>query len=203
MAQNVEDLVNQALIELGYPRRIGQIDEGTPLAIAALEIYVQTRDRLLREKDWPFARRSLALTLLKGPPPPGGYNPITPWTSAYPPPGWLYEYTYPADCIKLGAIVPPPGLMFDLDPTPAQPRIDNDASLVPPAKVILSNIKDAIAVYYGQITDPSTWEPEFTQAMVDGLKAGLALPVAHELALVEKAMAAEVAAETQADWRRG
>ncbi len=203
MANSPEDLINQALIELGVTRRIASIMEGSDLAIAALEIYGQTRDRLLGDKDWPFARRNVALKLLKGPPPPGGYNRRTPWSSAYPPPGWLYEYLYPADCVNLGAVIPPPGMMFDLDPVAAQPRIDNDPTLAPPAKVILSNIKGAIAVYTGQITDMTTWEPGFTQVMIDGLKAGLALAAQRGLSL-EKEMSGEaMATERLSDERRG
>ena len=202
MAADVEGLVNQALIELGVTRRVADIYEGSKLSIAALEIYGQTRDLLFRQKDWPFARRTVALTLLKGPPPAGGYNPGQPWSSAYPPAGWLYEYKYPADCIKLGAVIPPPGAMFDLDPVAAQPRVDNDATLVPPAKVILSNLAGALAVYTGQITDMTTFEPGFTQALVAGLKNGLAL--AAQRGDLGRELQAELMAATQlADERRG
>jgi hypothetical protein len=203
VAADPEALVNQALVELGVTKRIGSIFEGTELAIAALEIYGRTRDALLRSKDWPFARRSAALALLKGPPPAGGFYVGAPWTSAYPPPGWLYEYAYPADCIRLGAVVPPPGMMFDLDPVAAQPRIDNDASLNPPAKVILSNIKGAVAVYTGRITDMTTWDVGFETAMVDGLAKGLTLAAQRGLALEKEETGEMVAAETLADRRRG
>lgn len=203
MAADVEALVNQALIELGVSRRIASIEEGSDLAIAALEIYGQTRDALLRNKDWPFARRTTALVLLKGPPPPGGYNPEQPWTSAYPPSGWLYEYAYPSDCIKLGAVLPPPGMMFDLDPVASQPRIDNDATLNPPARVILSNLKGAIAVYTGRVTDPLTWDAGFTQAMVAGLKTGLTLAAQQGLSLEKEEAGEAVATERVADERRG
>lgn len=191
MASSVEDLCNQALVEIGYPTRISSINEGSPAAIAALEIYSQTRDELLDEGRWPLARRAnIPLALLKGPPPAGGYNPGQPWSATYPPPGYLYEYLYPADCITLRAIVPPPSTMFVLDPKPAVWRVDNDNSLVdqngaaaPQQKVILTNIKDALAVYTGRVTDPSLWEPGFTISLVKRLAQKLArrLPMSEAI----------------------
>ena len=182
MATTVEDLVNQALIELGYPGRIGSIYEGSEASNAALEIYGQTRDELLDAGEWPLARRAnVKLTLLKGPPPAGGYNPLTPWTAQYPPPGWLYQYAFPSDCLELHAILYPPGMMFDLDPKPAVWRIDNDNSKIDrdgvattEKKVILTQVREALAVYTGQVTDPLLWEPGFTAVVIKKLAEKLA-----------------------------
>lgn len=126
MATNVEDVVNQALMAAGIKRRIADIYEGSDAAKVAIELYGQARDELLRLTDWSFSRRRASLTLLKGPPPDGGYSADQPWTASYPPPGFLYEYTYPSDCLDVRAIISPPGLMPDLDPLPALWRIDND-----------------------------------------------------------------------------
>src|SRR4029077_16489455 len=115
-----EDLCNQALVEIGYPDRIASLEEGTRAADAALEVYRQVRDELLRAGGFPLARRAnIPLVLLKGPPPPGGDNPGQPWSQQYPAPGFLYQYGYPSDCLDLKAIIPAPGAMFDLDPKPA------------------------------------------------------------------------------------
>ena len=38
----------------------------------AIEVYGQARDELITLKEWSFSRRTAPLTLLKGPPPPGG-----------------------------------------------------------------------------------------------------------------------------------
>ncbi len=61
MAIGVEDLVNQALREIGYPKPIQDIYEGSRASKAALDIYFQSRDELLDAHDWPFARRNRAL----------------------------------------------------------------------------------------------------------------------------------------------
>src|SRR6185312_7846569 len=102
-ADSPEDICNQSLLLAGRTKRIGDMYEGGDAAVA-LELYAQLRDELLRDRDWDFSRRTASLTLLKGPPPAGGYNPLQPWTTAYPAPGYLYEYAYPNDCLSLQAI---------------------------------------------------------------------------------------------------
>lgn len=165
MAETVEQIVNQCLILCGRTKRIGDMYEGGDAAVA-IELYGQARDELLRDYDWDFTRRVSALTLLKGPPPAGGYNPLTPWNTTYPPPGYLYEYAYPDNCVTLRAVMAPPGPMPDLDPLPANWRIDNDHFLNPNQKVILCNVTNAMAVYRGQVNTPSLFTPNFVKALV-------------------------------------
>lgn len=180
MANSPEQIINQALIDAGRTRRIADIYDGSEEAVVAIELYGQARDELLRTTDWSFSRRILALTLLKGPPPDGGYSLTQQWSTIYPYPGFLYEYSYPSDCLDIRAIIAPPSTMPDLDPLPALWRIDNDPVPVvslgppptaagPPAKVILCNQTNAMAVYRASVTDPSTWEPLFTASLVASL----------------------------------
>jgi hypothetical protein len=203
MAASIEDLCNQALLEIGSTVRIQDIYEGSKASIAALEVYGQTRDEILDLHDWPFARRTAALALLKGPPPPGGFTPVTPWTTTYPKPGWLYEYTYPADCLDFGTVIPQPGLMFDLDPKPAVWRVDNDAAFNPPQRVILTNVPNALGVYTAQVIDPTTWEPGFVSVLVKALKTKLALVMGGNLDLERESLAETAVLTKQADVNRG
>lgn len=176
---DVVDLVNQGLRAAGLPLRINDIYEGSDAARVALELYGQARDELLDLKDWSFSRRVAPLKLLKGPPPAGGYYPAQPWSNIYPYPGFLYEYAYPSDCLDVRAIVPPPGMMPDLDPVPALWRVDNDATPIvsgtppvasgPPAKVIYCNVTSALIVYRAQITDPASFDTGFIAALVASL----------------------------------
>lgn len=207
MAIEAADIVNQGLRAGGVPFRIGELYEGSEAARTALEIFGQARDELLRLTDWSFSRRTLTLTLLKGPPPNGGYSYTQPWTTVYPAPGFLYEYAYPGDCLNLRAIIAPPGLMPDLDPLPALWRIDNDPVPVvsgnppvaagPPAKVILCNQTYAIAVYRAQITDPTLWEPGFIASLVASLGKKFAAAFPGGDANEVKEDAAEAAGTTQ------
>lgn len=174
---SVEDIVNMALRSAGLPLRIEDIYEGSDAARVALELYGQARDELLDAEDWSFNRHTAPMTLLKGPPPNGGYNFANPWSNVYPAPDWLYEYAYPSDAVDLRAILPSPiGGMPDLDPLPVEWRVDNDAmpnvSGTPPvasgpeAKVIYCNVTNALAVYRSRVTDPTIFDPGFIAALV-------------------------------------
>lgn len=176
MATDINDIMNQGLRAGGVQKRIEDYFEGSDAARTALELYGQARDELLDAKDWSFSRRTAPLTVLKGPPPAGGYNFAQPWSNLYPAPGFLYEYAYPSDCMDLRAIIPMPGLMPDLDPRPAVWRVDNDPTPIvsgdppvasgPEAKVIFTNVTNAMAVYRSRVTNPAIFDPGFTAALV-------------------------------------
>lgn len=174
MASSVEDLVNQGFRAGGLPLRIGEMFEGSDGARVALEIYSQSRDELLDLQDWSFSRRTMPLTLLKGPPPAGGYNFAQPWSNLFPAPGFLYEFLYPADCLDVRAILQQPGPMPDLDPLPTLWRVDNDVTpnvvdgvaTGPPAKVIYCNVTNALLVYRARVTDPTVFDTGFSASLI-------------------------------------
>lgn len=174
MANSVEDILNQALRAGGVMKRIEEIYEGSDAARVALELYSQARDELLDLRDWSFNRQTAPLTLLKGPPPPGGYTPVNPWSNLYPAPPFLYEYAYPGMAVDLRAILQQPGLMPDQDPLPVLWRVDNDptpnivagVAVGPEAKVIYCNVTNALAVYRSRVTNPAIFDPGYTAALV-------------------------------------
>lgn len=170
----VADVVNLALSRIGYKGSIGDIYEGSAPARAALRIYGQTRDTLLRSGDWQFARRELALNLLKQAPSTGYFLPGT-WDPAiHPPRGWIYEYTYPDDCVKIGAVKPRYVFAMNFDPQPHSWSVANDNAYAPPRRVILSNVGSAMITYTGRVTDPTTWDPLFVEAFAASLARRLA-----------------------------
>ena len=171
------DVVNLALRRIGYRLRVGSLYDGSEASKKALDIYGQTRDALIREGDWGFAERNAPLTLLKSAP-RGGYTPPLTWTSAYPPLGYLFEYAYPADCLRVRAVKGTAIFTPNFDPQPNVFAVANDNSLAPPAKVVLCNVAGAIAVYSGQVTDPATWEADFVEALAAGLARRLAASLA-------------------------
>jgi hypothetical protein len=174
-----EDVLNDCLVRIGYKRRIGSIWEGSEAAKMALSIYSQTRDDTLMGFDWGFAEGNVAAELLKSAP-PGGYGGL-PWSSAYPPLPFLYEYAYPADCLKVRAMKPTPVFVPNFDPKPYVWSVDNDNSLTPPAKAISCNVPNAIIVYTRQVTNPQEWESDFC----DALSAALARRLAKGLADID------------------
>ena len=124
-----EDVVNAALSGIGLKIRIGSLLEGSEPAKAALDIYGQTRDALLRSDDWGFARGDETLAATKT-----GLNDYTvmPWSSTYPPYPWKYQFTYPADCLKVRNIIyATPGFALNFDPQPPRWDTPNDSSLAP------------------------------------------------------------------------
>lgn len=167
--QFVEDVCNQALHAIGRTERLSSIYEGSTHSKVLLDIYAQTRDELLRKQSWGFAERNIDATLQKSA--PGGYYPGQPWTSAYPPVPWLYQYQYPTDCLKVRSVKPQPIFLPNFDPQPQVFDVINDNSLTPNVKAIVSNVQYAIIVYTGQITNVTLWEPLFVETLVDELGA--------------------------------
>jgi hypothetical protein len=172
MAVAVEDLVNDALKQISYPRLIGDIYEGSPASIAALQIYSRTRDQLLQQGRWPFAKREVALVAVTGQTPP---NP------------WAFEYTYPSDCLRVRYVKAGPltGGGRSLDPQPVLFSVWNDQRPATPVRAILSDQSAAILVYTGKITDPAAWEPGFTRAFVDVLAKKLSFPLAKSADIIK------------------
>lgn len=167
MAISPESICNQALRRIGYAIPIGYLMEGSPAARVAVEVYGQTRDNLMRGFDFDFARQATGLTLLKTAP-VGGYGFMTPWTNAYPSPGYIFEYAYPPECLLIRSLRPTPVAMPEFDPQPNTFTIANDPS-VTPSKVILTNLANAQAVYTGRVTNPEYWNASFTESLVDSL----------------------------------
>ena len=201
MATSVEQLVNQALRRAGYKFEIGFIYEGSPVARAAVTLYGQTRDDLLRSKDWPFARSAATLVLLKTAP-VGGYG-LNPWTSAFPPPPWVYEYAYPTNCLKVRSVRPVPVIIPELDPQPNVFTDADDTSLTPPAKVVLTNLARAQAVYTARVTDMTQWEAMFTEAFVEALARRLGEALGAGTDAVKAQMQVEVETISEANQVRG
>jgi hypothetical protein len=199
--QSPEDVVNNALVRSGYKMRIGSLYDGSAASKCALDIYGQTRDELLRSADWGFAERDVVLAVLKIAP-AGGYVPPTVWSSTYPILPWRYEYQYPLDVLKVRSIRRTTVFLPDYDPKPNVWRVANDKSFVPPQQVILCNVANAILVYTGQVTDPLTWEPSFTETLCASLARRLG-PALVNLDAAKVEAGDEVATRQMAEAKEG
>jgi hypothetical protein len=196
---NPEGIVNLALGRIKYPMRIGSIWEGSKAAKAALDIYGQTRDELLRTNDWPFARRDVQLTLLNQAP-AGGYVPPVTWNPATNPPlPWRFQYVYPGDSLRIRSIRPIDVFLVNYDPREHRFTVTNDDSESPAAKTILCNVGPvAVATYSGRLTDPTTFDADFTEALAEALARRLA-PVLTDMEAAKVAAAYETKATSEAD----
>jgi len=203
---NPEDVINISLVRIGAKRVIGSILDGSKAAQAALRIYAQTRDDLLRTRDFGFARRDIDMTILKQAP-AGGYIPgVSPWNPAQnPPPPWAFEYLYPSDCLRVRSVKPVPIFVQNFNPLPYVFAIDNDNSGDAPVKVILCNVAPtAILTYTGQVTNPAEMDADFIEVLVAALGRGLA-PALTENGLDVAKLEAQVQAQadTEADTTQG
>lgn len=179
MVTTVEDLCNSALQRIGYPLLIGNIYEGSRASRAALDFYGKTRDDLLRAKNYPFARRDVLLVA----------------AGQTAPPPWLFEFTWPADCLRVRQIMPNSTGTFPVnDPQPILFTDFNDQRISPPAKAILSNTSPAILIYTAQITDISTWDSNFTEALIAGMARRFVVPLTGSSELLGAEAGLEAAA---------
>jgi hypothetical protein len=200
--QSPEDLVNDALSRIGFKRRVANLYEGTPAANAALNFYAQTRDDMLRAKDWGFAQRNIVAALLKSAP-VGGYIPPTVWNPAVNPPlPWLFSYSFPSDCLKVRALKPAPLFVPNFDPQDNVWNTANDATFTPAQRVILCNVPNAILVYTGQVTDPVTWDVAFVEEFCAGLARRLA-PILGDLNVAKLEAADEQVEAAMAEGDKG
>ena len=196
--QTPEDVCNYALRRIGYPMSINNLLDGSRASMALLKVYGQTRDALLTEIDWDFAERSIGGTLQKQA--PQSYV-TTPWTNAYPCLPWRYQYAFPSDGLKIRGVKNQPVSIWDFDPRYNRFSVDNDNTLSPAQKVVLTNVASAIIIYTGQITNPNDWSPSFLDALADRLGQAAA-PVLMgldntKLAAAERQGDEPIAAETR------
>jgi hypothetical protein len=95
MANTPSAVAAQVLDAIGSDFDIGDISEGSREAQVMLRAYGQCLRQLLRGANWDFARASAPLLLL------ADATGQTPNVGTVVPSGYIYEYAYPIDCMKL------------------------------------------------------------------------------------------------------
>jgi hypothetical protein len=197
------DVCNRALDECGVPV-IAEMYEGSASSRVALRHYGPSVRSLLRSAHWNFARKTAPLSLAKDTTNTDGTVPTDV------PPPWLYEYLDPEDCIKV-RFVPQlsapdpltPPLMTNLpvapiysSTLPAPFVVGTDLFAGPDGTgiaVILTNVKNAMAVYTAMISDPQQWDPLFMDAVVAFLAARFAMPLVPDKKLAMQMRAENIA----------
>jgi|GEM_PF-1682194 len=171
------DIANNAFARMGLKMRVGTLLDGSDQAAVMLDLYGNARDTMLREFDYDFAQASVSLTVVKSAP-VGGYFPPNVWSpTTNPPVGFMWEYLYPDDALKIRMVKPQPGFVINADPrfypfTEANDKYPNPPSIpTAPGWVILTNVPNAIAVYTRRVTDPGSWDQAFTESLAARLAA--------------------------------
>lgn len=164
--QSPADIVNLALSVLGHSGRVGNLYDGSDAAKKALDVYAETRDEVLREKDWPFALRQAA-----------GVAAASVAVS-----GWAHGWVYPSDCLRVRSVAPATIPASNFDPQPVLWTIFNNTGTTPATKIILSQITPVSINYVGQVTDMKTWEPLFVDAVVKAIAAKMGPSLRQDIA---------------------
>ena len=159
MASEVQ-IAKLALQHIGDRWDISDLTEATPEAEQVNLVFDDTRDALLRQQPWNFAKKYASPATLSGTVPGN----------------WTYMYAYPTDAVRVNGIIDPVETG-----TPIKFEVARNASDV---KVVLTDQEDAEFFYTARITDTVQFDPEFTMALSYALAARLAMPLTGERAIM-------------------
>lgn len=149
-------ICNAALSHCGTRSKIVSVDEDSTEANACRTHLALVRDATLRLFDWNFARMTVELEALPGPPA-----------------RWVYKYALPSDCLRLRRLNDRP-----LSEPVAFCELAGDRdSLGAPIAVVLADLSPAWAIYTARVSDPAGWD----QGFVDAVTWGLAARICFEL----------------------
>lgn len=192
------DIANMALDQVSARFYITSLDPPLPAPNAAIlaRWYTPSFGMVARAAHWNCLRVQADLTLLKA----ARGTPENPDGTAYPVPPrpWLYEYAWPADCLKARFLVQkPPDSATDAVPLlgagwlanpplfagaagfPFQVAIDTDSG-GNRVKVILTDLEWAQLVYTAEVTNPDLWDTHFQTAVASTLAAWTVMPIKNE-----------------------
>lgn len=201
-------LSNQALQKVGTRTTITSLDplvddsnEAEQCALA----FENTRRTALAAAWWNFARKTDILELNKAAPgTPENTDPVTDpiWrpSNNWPPPPWLYEYKYPADCVtaryvnaqgNVSSGIPIFGNMGNANYQAGGPvrfTIQSGTDVLDSASAITTvctNARDALLVYTRDHQDYNLWPPNFESAMFWGMSGNLAIALSGDKVLAK------------------
>lgn len=157
---SVVEIYNLALAAIGVTRQVAAVDEGSQEAATCTLHYANCRDRVLRDFDWPFARRYETLGLV-------AESPNTEWT---------YSYRYPSSCVNVRRLVG----ANRADHTRLFFVLGSDAS----GKLIYTDEPEAVAVITARIEDSEIFDPGFVNALAFLLASRVGGPLSRDAKLV-------------------
>ncbi|HBF39775.1 MAG TPA: hypothetical protein DDW50_20985 [Firmicutes bacterium] len=157
---SVVDICNLALSRLGE-KSISSIDEAGAAEKCKIE-FNPTKEAILRDYDWSFARRIEALAPVDG-------------ETFF---GWDYVYVYPKSCEAIRKIFNE--ATYNSDELPPYEVVSSNVSS---KKLILCNLDSAYIRYTANITDTTIFDASFVDAFSWKLGANLAKPLTGNASL--------------------
>lgn len=153
-------ICNTALSYLGSVSTISALTDQTNEAAICDLHFDNTRNALLEEHDWAFARSQA--TLVED----GGDAPS----------GWTYVYTLPADCVS------PRAIYTDTDP------IDFDLVYDGTNTLLVTDEEDAILIYTALVDTVTLFSPLFLNCLAAKLAVEIAIPITRSQSIFSSAM---------------
>ena len=191
-------ICNRALQAIGIRTQISSLTENSPEARNCNLVYADIRDQALAAAHWGFAKKTDYLSLLKSAPgTPSGVASASQWSTAYPPPPWLYEYALPQDAISMRQVVQQPinaytGVPFTSNGQASYPYFVGPGALFEMANdtitgneqiVVLTNQYQAIGVYTRRVTNTNLFSPMFQEVIVQALGGAIVMAMSGNLKL--------------------
>lgn len=166
---SVIQICNWALDRIGASDNITSLDEESAAAEKCNLWYEHCRDATLRDFPWNFSRRSQALAEVSGDAPPG----------------WAYQYRYPAECLTARQVTDAYGARrrwFDLTPGSAfaqwaPPKIPFEISSDEAGRLILTDLTEAYLIFTARIEDLNFWDETAKSALAWKLATELVTPL--------------------------
>lgn len=157
MAISEVQICNLALARIGQSVLISSMDEASPAASVCNLFYSTCRDRILEAYPWRFATKYVTLQDI-----------------GTPPTNWAYRYRYPNDCLSARCIVSPGARNLTIENRIPYAITEDSAGN---GRAICCDISPAELEYTAQITMPSIFSPEFSNALAWLLASDICLPL--------------------------
>ena len=163
----IVDIYNMAVMEVGHSTAITDPNENTNAANLCRTFYPMCRDMVLESINWKFATKRVTLSLL-----PGKQT------------NWEYAYAYPADGLFIQAIVRP-----GMRKPPKEHEVPFEIGNMDGARVILTDMPQAEAIYTVRVENPNLFTQLFTSALVYQLASKVAAPLTGKAEMAANARA--------------
>jgi hypothetical protein len=175
MAASDAEICNIALQRVGVTLTIDTLGQRVKEAIVCNLIYATTREKVLTDGHWPFARKYQPLNL-------SGVAPLK----------WKYRYVYPNDCLAVRGIFPDLGA--GVDPaivreyarqhrTPFEIVLDDNDDMT-----ICTDLADASIEFTRNVTNPARLDAQFVSAFAWAIAAEIALPLSRDVKYMQNAL---------------
>lgn len=189
MATSQIAICNLALDAIGTRSTISSLTEGSAEAAVCARQYEPALEAVLQAAHWNFARKQIALAVLKD----GTVQP-----SQNVPVPWVYEYAVPNDMLSARYVMPTavsqnstfvgtPAVQYPITPPVRFITASDQDTNGNPINVILTNQAQAILVYTFRCTNVNLFDAQFVRAFANYLGYLLAIPLSGDKQLAKMA----------------